>query len=176
LVRCLRLWGEERAAIAAHSSTMRWVTFANRVRSSASVNSSFWLTSPSMTIFQVSGDAAASGTRPLLRTKNLSVGVVSSSSTCSGVSATSGRSPSTTSLSLLPGKLRYCGPLGAAGAAAGCANAAGKSPPGIWSANGMAPPTAAPIAASPLLARKPRRLGGVRRPKTTASARSGSAS
>src|SRR6476469_5181976 len=46
--------------------------------------------------------------------KNLSIGVVSSSRRYSGVSATSGRSPSTTSLSALPGKLRYCGPFGAA--------------------------------------------------------------
>ena len=47
-----------------------------------------------------------SGIWPLLRMKNFDVGVVSSSSRCSGVSATSGLSPSTTRPASLPGKLQ----------------------------------------------------------------------
>src|SRR5689334_14566654 len=81
--------------------------------------------------------------------KNLSIGVVSSSSRLSGVSATSGLSPSTTSLSFLPGNFRYCGPFGAAGAAA-CAWACGM--------DGNPPPTAAPNAASAVPPKNPRRL------------------
>ena len=95
---------------------MRRVTGLNFVFSSPSVISILLLTSPSIVIFHVSGSLLSSGIVPLLRTKNFSVGVVSSSSRFSGVSATSGRSPSSTSLSLLPGNFRYCGPFGAAGA------------------------------------------------------------
>ena len=87
--------------------------------------------------------------------KNFSIGVVSSSSRLSGVSATSGFSPSTTSLSFLPGNFRYCGPFGAAGAAA-CACAAGMPPPSGDS--GITPPMIAPMAASPVEPRNPRRL------------------
>jgi hypothetical protein len=55
-------------------------------------------TSPSMRIFQARGSpVTGSGTWPLLRMKNLSAGVTASSSRCSGVSATSGRSPCTIS-------------------------------------------------------------------------------
>jgi hypothetical protein len=137
------------------------------------------LTSPSTASFQESGLAGASGICPLLRMKNFSVGVVSSSRSCSGVSATSGRSPRTTRPGFLPGKLSGCGPFGAAGgwppeAGAPCASAAGTSPAGMVAAKGTAPPTAAPIAASPAPLKKPRRFGPARRPKTSASARSGS--
>ena len=74
-------------------------------------------TSPSTVNVQLSGSDVRAGIRPLLRMNINAVGVVSSSSRCSGVSATSGRSPITTSLSLLPGKLRYVGPFFGAGAA-----------------------------------------------------------
>ena len=112
-----------------HSSTMRRVTALYFDFNSPSVISSLLFTSPSMVIFHLSGSLASSGVCPLLRMKNFSVGVVSSSSRLSGVSATSGRSPSTTSFSFLPGNFRYCGPFGqraAAGGGAGavpCANA-----------------------------------------------------
>ena len=166
-----------------HSSTMRkvFVLSLKRDLSSPTVNSSFLLTSPSMANFHASPSFDSVGIWPLLRTKNFAVGVVSSSSRCSGVSATSGRSPSTTRPSSLPGNFKNCGPFGAAeggaadagaavGGAAGLswARAAGKSPAGMLAANGMAPPTAAPMAASPAP------LSNPRRPNTTASARSGS--
>ena len=154
---------------------MRRVTGLNFFFSSPSVISILLLTSPSTVIFHASGSLLSSGMLPLLRTKNFSVGVVSSSSICSGVSATSGRSPSSTSLSLLPGYFRYCGPFGAAGAGGAlCAIAAGIIPPGMLAANGIAPPTAAPIAAKPAPPRKPRRSRPVLRPNASASARSGS--
>ena len=72
-------------------------------------------TSPSILIFQALASAGASGTRPLLRMKNLSIGVTSSSVISAGVSAFSGLSPSTMSLAL-PSISRSFGPFAAAGA------------------------------------------------------------
>ena len=54
------------------------------------------------------------------------------------------------------------------------ANAAGIIPPGMLAANGIPPPRAAPMATSPDASKNPRRLASTLRPKTTASARSGS--
>ena len=158
---------------------MRRVTGVKRFFSSPNVSSSLVLTSPSTVIFQASGSLVGSGISPLLRMKNLDVGVVSSSSRCSGVSATSGRSPKTTRPESLPGNCSGCGPLGAGGAAVGasflsCARAAGIQPAGILSPYTIVPPTAAPMAASPAPPRNPRRVAPVLRPNTTASARSGS--
>ena len=133
-----------------HSSTMRRVTALYFDFNSPSVISSLLFTSPSMVIFHLSGSLVSSGVCPLLRMKNFSVGVVSSSSRLSGVSATSGLSPRTTSLSFLPGNFRYCGPFGAAGAAGGdagaapCACALGMPP---VPDNGMTFPMIAPKAA-----------------------------
>src|SRR5262245_45169259 len=93
-----------------HSSTRRRVTGRNLALSSPSVSSSLLLTSPSTVSFQALGSLAGSGSWPLSRTKNLSVGVVSSSSRCSGVSATSGRSPSTP-LVALAGEAQVLRPL-----------------------------------------------------------------
>ena len=128
-----------------------------------------------MVSFQASGSPVGSGGCPLLRMKNLGVGVVSSSSSCSGVSATSGLSPNTTRPASLPGKLSLCGPFGAgAEAAAGasclasCAKAAGISPPGMVAPNTIGPPTAALMAASPAPPRKPRRETPVARSNTSA--------
>src|SRR6185295_867817 len=78
-----------------HSSTMRRVTALYFDFNSPSVISSLVLTSPSIVIFHASGFFVSSGNCPLLRMKNFSIGVVSSSSRASGVSATSGLSPST---------------------------------------------------------------------------------
>jgi len=126
------------------------------------------LTSPSIRIRQASGLAAGSGIWPLLRMKNFEVGVVSSLRRCSGVSATKGCSPSTTSPGSLPGKRSGAGPEAAPALDPPCASAAGTRPDGIRAANGIEAPTAAPMAARLAPLRKPRR------PKTTASARSGS--
>ncbi len=97
---------------------MRRVTALYFDFNSPSVISILLLTSPSMVIFQASGFFVSSGSCPLLRMKNFSIGVVSSSSRLSGVSATSGLSPSRMSFSFLPGNFRYCGPFGAAAAGA----------------------------------------------------------
>ena len=59
---------------------MRQVSGLNFDFSSPSVISSGLLTSPSTAIFHVSGSLASSGIWPLLRMKNLPIGVVSSSS------------------------------------------------------------------------------------------------
>ena len=144
-----------------HSIIIRWVCAWKRCFSCPSVSSSFWLTSPSTLIFQPSASVVSSGRPPLLRTKNRPTVVVSSSSKCSGVSATSGLSPRTTSPLSLPGKSRNCGPLP-------WANATGSMPTGKCRPNGIAMPNAAPIAASPAPRISPRR------PKATAAPRSGS--
>jgi hypothetical protein len=85
---------------------MRRVTALYFDFNSPSVISSLVLTSPSIVIFHASGLFVSSGNCPLLRMKNFSIGVVSSSSRLSGVSATSGLSPSRTSLSFLPGEFQ----------------------------------------------------------------------
>src|SRR4051794_6408739 len=136
---------------------MRRVTALYFDFNSPSVISSLLLTSPSMVIFHVSESLASSGVCPLLRMKNFSVGVVSSSSRLSGVSATSGRSPSTTSPSFLPGNFRCCGPFGAAAGAAG-AGAAACACAALFAATGMTPPIIVPMAARAVPPKNLRRL------------------
>ena len=108
--------------------------------------------------------------------------MVSSSSRCSGVSATSGRLRKTTSPGSLPAKRSRPVPASgivpavspAASPSGSGAKTAGTSPPGIYRANTIGPPTAARIAASPAPPTNPRREIPVRRPNANASARSGS--
>ncbi len=132
------------------------------------------LTSPSMLIFQAPASAAASGICAVVADEEIRGGVVSSSSRCSGVSATSGRSPSTISR----GPCRACEELRARRAAppAGAMGQGRGQQPGRHGGgegDGAADRGAHGGQRRPL--QKPA-AGALRRPKARASARSGSSS
>ena len=147
-----------------HSSCSRRVTSGNRPPSnSPTAIPKGRSTSPSIRNVHARGSGAASGTPPLLRTYILSAGVTSSLSSVSGVSATSGLSPSNTSAAL-PSTRSTAGPP----PGDGWARAAGSTPAGRRRPNGIAAPSAAPTAASAAPPSAPRR------PQASASARSGS--
>ena len=172
---------EERAAVAAALEHHAAASPGGTVfLSSPSVISSGLLTSPSMVSFQASGSLVASGHLAVVADEELGRRRRVVVEQLLGRLRHQRLVAEHDQAAVLAGELQQLRTLAwRCGAPARpswppAPSAAGISPPGIAAPNTIGPPTAALMAARPEPPRKPRRDTSVRRPNTTASARSGS--